>query len=207
MDRAATIAVSVGLLFVRCTFALNPSFDIDQYTHKAWTIRDGFLKGTITSIAQMPDGYLLLGGESGLVRFDGVRTTSWMPRGCERLPASFILALFIGRDGSVWIGYHGGLVRWRDGKVTEYSQFSGYSVRSVIEDQEGTVWAGAFGVPTGRICAIHPGSIQCFGQDGSFGKFVRSLYIAMAISGPQPKRDCGDGGRALHNHIRAFALQ
>ena len=29
-----------------CAFALNPSLDISQYAHTAWTIRDGFFTGT-----------------------------------------------------------------------------------------------------------------------------------------------------------------
>ena len=44
-------------------FALNPDLDINQYAHKTWTVRDGFFKGSIYAIAQMPDGYLWLGAE------------------------------------------------------------------------------------------------------------------------------------------------
>src|SRR5260221_1293467 len=55
-------------------FALDPSLDISQYAHTSWKIRDGFTKGIISSIAQTPDGYLWLGTEFGLLRFDGVRT-------------------------------------------------------------------------------------------------------------------------------------
>src|SRR5271166_1566947 len=41
-----------------CASALNPSLDINQYAHNAWTVRDGFFKGVISSIAQTPDGYV-----------------------------------------------------------------------------------------------------------------------------------------------------
>jgi len=33
-------------------FALNPALDVSQYAHTSWKIRDGFTKGSITSIAQ-----------------------------------------------------------------------------------------------------------------------------------------------------------
>ena len=46
------------LAWCSCAFALNPDLDISQYAHTSWKIRDGFAKGTITSIAQTPDGYL-----------------------------------------------------------------------------------------------------------------------------------------------------
>jgi len=60
-------------------FALDPSLDVSQYAHTAWKIRDGFPKGIIQSIAQTPDGYLWLGTEFGLLRFDGVRSIPWQP--------------------------------------------------------------------------------------------------------------------------------
>ena len=43
--------------------ALNPALDVSQYAHNSWKIREGFFKGTIASITQMPDGYLWLGTE------------------------------------------------------------------------------------------------------------------------------------------------
>src|ERR1700686_4605415 len=69
-----------------CASALNPSLDINQYAHTAWMIGDGFFKSAISSIAQTPDGYLWLGTESGLLRFDGVRTVPWQPPAGEHSP-------------------------------------------------------------------------------------------------------------------------
>jgi len=56
--------------------ALNPALDISQYAHTAWRIRYGRLQSYPRAIAQTPDGYLWLGTESGLLRFDGVRFVS-----------------------------------------------------------------------------------------------------------------------------------
>ena len=42
--------------FGPCAFGLNPSLQINQYAHKAWTIREGFFKSKAFSIAQTPDG-------------------------------------------------------------------------------------------------------------------------------------------------------
>ncbi len=48
---------------------------------------------------------------------------------------------------------------------------------SLLEDREGTVWAGTFadrGIP-GRLCAVRNGVTECYAQDGAFGNFVWSL--------------------------------
>jgi ligand-binding sensor domain-containing protein len=76
------------LLFAACTavFAFDPSLDISQYAHTSWKVRDGFFKGIINSIAQTPDGYLWLGTDFGLLRFDGIRAVPWQPPAGEHLP-------------------------------------------------------------------------------------------------------------------------
>jgi hypothetical protein len=59
--------------------ALDPSLDVNQYAHTAWKVREGFSRGGISSIAQSPDGYLWLGTEFGLLRFEGVKAVPWRP--------------------------------------------------------------------------------------------------------------------------------
>ena len=178
MVRPAVIWLSLGLLFGRCALALNPASDVSQYAHTAWRIRDGFFKGVISSVVQMPDGYLLLGTEFGLVRFDGISAAQWTPPGHEDLPPALILTLFVARDGSIWIGADGALAHWSRGKVTRYPELEGYRVRTIVEDEAGTIWVGAYSVPTGKLYALRSGTIQCSGQDAEFGRDVISLYAA-----------------------------
>jgi ligand-binding sensor domain-containing protein len=123
---------------------LNPSLDINQYAHTAWTVRDGFFKGLISSIAQTPDGYLWLGTEFGLLRFDGVRTVPFEFNGDEHLPSNFIRSLLVARDGALWIGASEGLASWKDGKLTHYPELAGQIVSPVVEDRKGTIWAARF---------------------------------------------------------------
>jgi signal transduction histidine kinase/ligand-binding sensor domain-containing protein len=171
-------AVLAGILLTAspCAFALNPALDVSQYSHKAWTVREGFFKGVIYSIAQTPDGYLWLGTEFGLLRFDGVRAVPWQPPPDQHLPSTLILQLLAARDGTLWIGTSKGLASWKGGKLTQYAELAGRLIPSLLEDREGSVWAGTFGVPSGRLCAIRNGSVRCYGEDGSFGVGVFSLY-------------------------------
>src|SRR4030095_15503573 len=94
----------VLLVCCRSALALNPALDISQYAHTSWKIRDGFSKGGIFAITQTADGYLWLGTEFGLLRFDGVRAVPWQPPSGERLPAGRIGCLLAARGGPVWGG-------------------------------------------------------------------------------------------------------
>src|SRR5260370_30397151 len=95
MERASRrrIIIAPGIL-VACVLlalcpsalGLNPALDVNQYAHTSWKIRDGFSKGSISSIAQTPDGYLWLGTQFGLLRFDGVKNVPWRPPLDQQLP-------------------------------------------------------------------------------------------------------------------------
>src|SRR5689334_15332351 len=113
MARLAGAAVCAFLSFCNIASALNPSLDINQYAHTAWRVRDGLFKGAVWAIAQTPDGYIWLGTEFGLLRFDGVRAVPWQPPGKQSLPSEDILSLLVARDGTLWIGTAKGLERWQ----------------------------------------------------------------------------------------------
>ena len=168
----AIVVAAMLLAWCPRALALDAGLDVSQYAHTAWKVRDGFTKGAITSIAQTPDGYLWLGTEFGLYRFDGVRAVQWQPPAGEQLPSNFIRSLLASRDGTLWIGTFKGLASWKDGKFIRHSTPADQSVDALFEDDEGTIWVGSQGIPTGRLCTIRGSSIQCYGEDGSLGKWV-----------------------------------
>jgi ligand-binding sensor domain-containing protein/signal transduction histidine kinase len=177
---AAQALVALGtvcvLLWCPRALALDPTLDVSQYAHTAWISRDGFLPGAVYAIAQTPDGYLWLGTQSGVVRFDGVRAVPLpLPPG-QQLPSTAVGALLTARDGTLWIGTLDGLASWKNGQLTEYPALAHRTVLALLQDRDGTVWAGGFGGPTGILCAIRGGSTTCYGDDGSLGTAVASLY-------------------------------
>jgi ligand-binding sensor domain-containing protein len=150
VDRAIIIAVALGLVLACCSraFGLNPSLEISQYAHTSWTAREGYSLGSVFAMAQTPDGYLWLGGEFGLFRFDGVRFTRWQPPAGQQLPDKPYSLLVTG-DGTLWIGTFAGLVSWNGDKLTQYPEVGELFVTSLLEDREGTVWAGTM-TPAGN---------------------------------------------------------
>src|SRR5713101_1171890 len=126
--RAKACATLILLACCPSASALDPSLDINQYAHNAWPAREGSFKGLINAIAQTPDGYLWLGTEFGLLRFDGVRTVPWQQPPGERLPGSDVRSLLATRDGHLWIGTAQGLASWKGGKVSHYPELAGQVV-------------------------------------------------------------------------------
>ena len=178
MVRRVAILLYVFVASCYSGFGLNPTLDISQYALTAWTIQDGFSVGAIFAMAQTPDGYLWLGSEFGLFRFDGVHAVPWHPPAGQQF-SDKPYALLVTRDGTLWIGTFTGLVSWNGSKLTHYPELGKTFVTSLLEDREGTVWVGTLfdspGTHAGRLCAIRSGHAHCYGYDGAFGSFVWSL--------------------------------
>lgn len=178
--RGVALALAILLACCTCACALDPSLDISQYAHTTWKVREGFFKGITFAIAQTPDGYLWLGTDFGLLRFDGVRAIPWQPPAGERLPSGTIRRLLVTRDGTLWIGTTEGLASWKNGKLTQRPELAGQQVTALLEDLEGTIWVGTGKVSVsetpGRLCAIQGASVHCYGEDGRLGQEVFSLY-------------------------------
>src|SRR5271165_3769853 len=182
MKTGSALSVLAVVVMACCSpsvLALDPSLEVSQYGHSAWNVRDGLFKGNIYAIAQTPDGYLWLGTEFGLVRFDGVRSVPWQPPAGQHLPDNNINTLLAARDGTLWIGTFNGLATLSGGKLTRRPELDGRIVESLLEDREGTVWAGALfsstAGATGLLCAMRSGSAQCYGKEGEFGIAVPDL--------------------------------
>ena len=174
--RSIIIALGILLGSWSCAFALDPTLDVGQYAHTAWKVSQGFSKGVIFSMAQTADGYFWIGTDSGLFRFDGVRTVQWRPPAGDQLASSDIRSLLSARDGRLWIGTVKGLASWREGKLTYYPQLDGLVVVTLLEDRVGTIWAGGWSLSTGKLCRIQREKTECIGEDGRFGTGVTALY-------------------------------
>jgi signal transduction histidine kinase/ligand-binding sensor domain-containing protein len=155
--------------------ALNAALDVSQYAHTAWKVRDGFAKGRVDAIAQTPDGYLWLGTEAGLLRFDGVRNVPWQPPGGQRLPSDVVVSLLAAHDGTLWIGTDRGLASWKEGQLLRHEALAGSYLGRLYEDREGSIWITRF---TNRwtLCSIQKGRVTCFGEDGGPGAGAIGLY-------------------------------
>src|SRR5216683_2132273 len=168
------------LLFsVNSVWAVDPSRHISQYGHSAWRVQDGVFSGSPNAIAQTTDGYLWIGTQGGLLRFDGVRFVPWAPPDGQYLPSSNVTSLLGARDGSLWIGMEGGLSRWDKRDLTSYL-IGPTRINSIIEDRNGTVWfvRSRGSAEAGGLCQIIGTGMRCYGKaDGLPGSNVATALV------------------------------
>lgn len=123
----------------------SPGSLSDVYTFTTWTDKDGLPPGSIRAFAQDADGYLWLGGDSGVVRFDGLRFMPWDGLGLDPLPHRWVSSLLVARDQSLWIGFidGGAVVRVKNGRLRVYDNprdIGTTYTMSLIEDHGGAIW-------------------------------------------------------------------
>src|SRR5437762_6293193 len=129
--------------------AAGPPVALSDYIVTSWTMKDGLPSDVIWTIAQDRDGYLWLGTNGGLVRFDGVRFVTWDSVGGTSLPKVPVRSIVAGRDGALWIGFGfsetAGVARIHDRRVQLYGETSGLTrgaINALIQDVAGSIWAG-----------------------------------------------------------------
>ena len=111
-------------------FALDSQKAISQYIVDSWTSEDGLPQNTVTAVAQTADGYLWLGTEEGLARFDGVSFTIFDLSNTPEIKNNVILALYVDKENNLWIGTNDGLNTFRDGKFSSFTTRDGHEIGS-----------------------------------------------------------------------------
>ncbi len=136
------------MLGTNLCFGLDPSRAVTQYGHDNWQSTQGLPQNTVEAIAQTPDGYLWVGTQEGLSRFDGVRFTVFNRRNTPALLNQDIHALAVGPEGELWIGTEDGLVLYHRGVFRRFGEKDGLifsRIMSLAVDPKGTLWIGTRG--------------------------------------------------------------
>ena len=120
---------------------LTPQFN--TYIHESWGTEQGLPGEVVNAIAETPDGYMWLGTQSGLVRFNGVAFAVSDRYNLPVMKNEFIRRLFVAPDGTLWVGTdHGGILSLRGGAMSAHTPLdsvSGYAVRVVTACRDGSI--------------------------------------------------------------------
>src|SRR5512142_711019 len=127
------------LLLAPSVSAVDSSKRISQYAHTAWRMQDGYFSGAPHAITQTADGYIWIGTQNELLRFDGVQFTKWSPPAGSQLPPSRIWRMLGSSEGSLWVGTDSGLAHWNNKELVVLPDALG-QVNSIIEKPNGEIW-------------------------------------------------------------------
>lgn len=110
-----------------------------QLQHRSYLLRDG-APFNAQAIAQTPDGFLWIGSQYGLTRFDGVHFDQSLT---DLLPKTNVSRLFADSNGDLWIGYlFGGISVLHQGKISSEPEgaLPGGTVLSIFRAKDGALW-------------------------------------------------------------------
>jgi signal transduction histidine kinase/ligand-binding sensor domain-containing protein len=159
---AAAALLITGSFPMPVNASLAPDTPLNRLLYQNWQTGQGLPQNSVLAIAQTADGYLWLGTEEGLARFDGVRFTVF-DKHTPGLLNNQINVLLAARNGDLWIGTDGGgLSLLRNGRFTAYTSRSGLpndSILSLYRDEDGVLWVGTDG---GGLARLENGRFRVF---------------------------------------------
>ncbi|UCH97179.1 MAG: helix-turn-helix domain-containing protein [Candidatus Aminicenantes bacterium] len=146
--RQLLCAIIIITVFWCQLWGLDPDKPVDQYLLDQWEKSAGIPSNTILSITQTPDGYLWICTLKELVRFDGMKFSIIDFTGDKAIdPAKSTIpdALFVDREGTLWIGSAMGLTsyRYQTGQFKTLTPADGITkdrIRRIKDDMNGNLW-------------------------------------------------------------------
>ncbi len=203
--------ILIPALLVWCAgtgWALDSNRRLTQYVHRIWTTQQGLPPGTIYDIWQTRDGFLWLGTQTGLVRFDGVRFTA-AEMLYPGLPENvWVRSGFEDADGALWVGTNdAGIYRIKDGKATHYSTKDGLpsdQIFCLIPGSGGSSWACT---ANGLAKVASDAGLAVKIEPLSTGSRTGAESIRAACLAPDGKLWAGADGPLVYSGNEAIALR
>jgi signal transduction histidine kinase/ligand-binding sensor domain-containing protein len=144
------------------------------YTFRSWQREQGLPPSSVRALTQSRDGYLWIGSDNGVARFDGVRFVSFGER--EGLRCGPVSRLLEDQSGALWIGgVSSGLTQMREGNFSTFTTKDGLpenSITALAEDDDGRLWIGT----TAGLCSMIDGHWTILPDDAVRGNVITGLF-------------------------------
>lgn len=157
------IGAILALVWAGLAHALVADKAFEHYVRNAWSLQEGLPQISVNAITQDGLGYLWVGTQTGLARFDGVRFSAYDPTNTAQLPGAWIRSLLSDADGAIWIGTYQGLARhdesgFQNIPASDPQRFPALDILALTRAADGSVLAatneGAFRVQSGVLVPI-----------------------------------------------------
>jgi ligand-binding sensor domain-containing protein/signal transduction histidine kinase len=151
----------IGLALAGMALVLSSSASENRFIVDKWDAKDGLPQGSVIAMTQTRDGYLWLGTQQGLARFDGVHFKTFNDGNTPGLNSTTITKLFEDSRGNLWIGTQNGGVVMVDNKGTltriDVGRGAAESrLLEICEDQAGIVYMW---LSNGQLYSYNDGTV------------------------------------------------
>lgn len=158
---------------------LDPSKKLAQYSLDIWQDNHGLPQNAVQALAQTPDGYMWIGMEEGLARFDGVRFQVYNENNTPAIQHDNIWVMLVDHAGRLWIGTRGGgLNCYFNGEFKHYGKSDGLAhevVVTLFEDAQQNLWIGTNG---GGLSRWQEGKFTTYStREGLASDFITALAM------------------------------
>lgn len=145
------------------------------FIFRAWQREQGLPENYVRALTQTRDGYVWVGSDDGVSRFDGI---SFFPLGLqEGFQGGPVQVLFGDSRGALWIGSEGGgLSCWQHGtlkKITMTDGLPSEAITALAEDGSGRIWVGT---QNGLVVWQDGHLVPLSGEELFSGKPVTTLF-------------------------------
>jgi ligand-binding sensor domain-containing protein len=143
--RFAFVLVAVAVVACTSAWAVDPRVPLNELARDFWLTQDGLPQSSVSAILQSRDGYLWVGTQEGLARFDGVVFRTYDASNTAAIRSNFIAGIYQTRDGTLWATTSDGLIILRDGVFSALHGAGALPhnyVRGFCEDARGRIWVG-----------------------------------------------------------------
>ncbi|MTV41879.1 two-component regulator propeller domain-containing protein [Duganella radicis] len=188
-------------------------------------VEQGLTQESVTSILQDQHGYMWLGTQAGLNRYDGYRVTTFKndPANPRSLQDNYVQALFEDAAGQLWVGNKGGLDRYDPLTQSFTHVLPTLAVTSIVSDGKQGLWLVTteglqhFDPASGQvrtlrhadndINSINDDHVSALVRDGHGNLWVGTARgLEMLAAGSNQFRHFGTQEKRLENNIMSLSL-
>ena len=154
---ACLVAFAISALLSSRSEAQKTAPATPNYKFSHFSSKDGLPQNSVLAIFQDEKGFLWMGTDNGLARFDGFQFRSFLhyPTDPNSITSNVIRAISADKHHLLWIGTEGGGINVFDPKTEKFYKYEGEKgtgtkitstkISTVFLDQSGNIWIGTLG--------------------------------------------------------------
>jgi signal transduction histidine kinase/ligand-binding sensor domain-containing protein/CheY-like chemotaxis protein len=162
-----------------CLSLFASGLTAQRFTFKRYDQNSGLANQDIRALLQDRAGFLWIGTENGLFRYDGSHFRAFTE--ADGLPTSRVEAIQQTLDGTLWIATRAGLVRFKDERFEKVDISPGRDANTLASDSQGRLYIGSSAgliVSTSPVGAAQTLSFRQYKDTSQKSQTVRGISIS-----------------------------